>query len=88
MLCEHYRYQMKNHDSRDNNTSYLNIFDFFQVMCDTAVAIKDVVEPIFGNTIMTAAKSYANAGSDLGKDWIQNAHQVHRRPDHHHTVLT
>ena len=57
-------------------------------MYDTAIAIKDVIEPMLGNAIMTAARNYADPGSDQEKDWIQKARQVHRRLENLHTVLT
>ena len=56
-------------------------------MYDTAIAIKDVIEPMFGNAIMTAAKSYADAGSNKEKYWIQKARQVHCRPGNQQVVL-
>ena len=61
----------------------LHTFHLLQVMHDTAIAIKETIEPMFDNAIMTAATSYAAAESDSDKDWIRKARQVHRRPDHH-----
>ena len=55
-------------------------------MYDAAIAIKDTIEPMFDNAIMTAATSYAAAGSDSDKDWIRKARQVHSRPGHHSMI--
>ena len=69
-----------------NELTRLHTFHLFQVMYDTANAIKDILEPMFDNAIMIAATSYAAAGSDSDKDWIRKARQVHRRSDHHSMI--
>ena len=57
-------------------------------MYDTAIAIKDVIEPMFGNAIITAARNCADPGSDQEKDWIQKARQVCCSIGNYHAAWT
>ena len=66
--------------------THLHTFHLLQVVHDAAIAIKNMIEPMFDNAIMIAATSCTAAGSDSDKDWIPTARQVHRRSDHHSMV--